>query len=915
MKKKLSLILFSLFICVLPGRSQTIYPYLQTASPTSIYITWKTSSNTQSLIQYGLTPGNLNMTANGGNQVWTDAGYSNNYYYHTVKLTGLSPNTKYYYKAITGTQTSAVCSFKTLPNPGAAAVNGHIRFLIMGDNQIKAEPRFDSLMSAAKRKIAQKYGSNDPCDNVSLIFNVGDQVDVGTLDHYENVHFGKSKTLSPYLPIQTTVGNHELYGTLQLNAYYNHFYYDSIKYKNISSGNENYYAYQAGNVLFISFTTEHSTANTTQFSWLQQVITAANADPTVEWIISLGHRPYQAEQYVGDISAWIRNTAVPYMITSPKYLLHIGAHHHLYARGQLKENPVYNVISGGTAWDQYWGMAQEQDMDDVQKTISNWIYNIIDIDVTNHKVDVESYSIGSVYKWKNNALMDKFHRYKNQTGPAQPAITTSITDSIQLPYTINSSAFSSSAGELLNSSDFQVSQSKSFSTIEKEAYRDYEDLFGAAGAPDTSTDVNLGVNILAFNMPSGYLPNGKHYVRVRHRDRNLEWSTWSVIDSFIVYNSVVGNPIITTNKYAYELSDTIKVSYSNGPGLATDWIGIYKKGDTPGSVGSTKWSYVTGASGLLKFTGIATAGEYFIAFFTNDTYTEIATRDTIYVGAIPLVTTNQLHYNVGDTVKVNYTNAPGFANDWLGIYKIGNIPGGPASTQWAYVTGNSGTKPFPGLPKGYYFVNYFIKGSYIQPGLCAFFSVGDTIAQLSTDKSIYNLNEYITATWADGPGIVKDWLGFYHAGDNPNIDPLVTYTYFGGVPSGTKVIQDTVLPPVPGNYFIVMFTNDSYNEVSNRVYFTIVDTTTIGLNNVSGDGDIKLYPNPASKDGNTIIESKYPIDKLEFLDQNGRTVFVSHNLAAKNFSLVNHDLPAGIYYVKIYQDNRKVHTYKLVVGN
>ncbi len=909
---KFSCTLLSCFITVFI-KAQVIYPYLQSATPNSIYITWKTSSNTQSLVNYGLSSGNLNLSANGTNQVWTDAGYSNNYYYHTVKLSGLSPNTKYYYKVTTGTQNSAVCSFKTLPLPGnAATAGGHIRFLIMGDNQIKAEPRFDSLMSAARRKIFQKYGG-EPSDNISLIFNVGDQVDVGTLDHYENVHFGKSKLLSPYLPIQTTVGNHELYGTLQMTAYYNHFYLDSLKYQNISSGTENYYAYQAGNVLFLSLSTEHSSSNTAQFNWVQQVVSAANNDATVDWIITLAHRPYQAEQYVGDISSWVRTTVVPYLLTSPKYLMHIGAHHHLYARGQLKENPVYNIISGGTAWDQYWGMAQEQDMDDVQKTISNWIYNIIDVDVANDKVDVESYSIGSVYKWKDNQLMDQFHRYKNKQAPVQPSLQ-AIPDSLQLPYTLHSSAFSSPEGELLNSTEFQLSQSKNFASTEKDIYRDYENLFGAAGSPDTSADINLGINILDATLPAAYLPNGWHYVRVRHRDRNLEWSGWSATDSFKVYNSVQGNPNLYADKYAYALSDTIKITYNNGPGLSTDWIGMYKMGDVPGSTAATKWDYTTGASGVLKFTGITSAGMYFVAYFTNNGYTEIAPRDTVYIGAIPLVTTNLPHYNVGDTVKVNFNNAPAFSNDWLGIYKIGNTPGNQSSTQWTYVSGNNGNKGFPNLAKGYYFVNYFIQGQYTEPGQRAYFSVGDTITQLSTDKSIYNLNEYITATWTDGPGIVKDWLGFYHAGDNPNIDPLVTYTYFGGVPNGTKVIQDTVLPPTPGNYFLVMFTNDSYNEVSNRVYFTIVDTITIGINEKSG-GDIKLYPNPASKDGNTILESKYPIDKLEFLDAQGRVVFISRNISSKSFSLVNHDLPPGTYYVRVTQDNRKVHTYKLIVGN
>ena len=540
--KPVRFLLFYFYFSIVfePAIAQNVFPYLQSATPNSIYITWKTNSNNQSLVQFGLSSNSLVNSVNGSTQIYSDNGYPNNYFYHAVKLIGLQPNTKYYYKVSSGSFVSGIYNFKTMPLPGNAATpGGHIRFLIMGDNQIKAEPRYDSLMSAASRKLSELYGG-DPCDNISLIFNVGDQVDVGTLDHYENVHFAKSKKLSPYLPIQTTVGNHETYGSLQLTAYYNHFFYDSLKYQNIYSGTENYYAYQAGNVLFLSLSTEH--AGTPQLNWVQQVVNAANSDATVEWIISLGHRPYQAEQYVGDISTWIRNSVVPFLITSPKYVLHIGAHHHLYARGQLKENPVYNIISGGVAWDQYWGMAQEQDFDDVQKTISNWMYNIVDVDVANKKMNVTSYSIGSIYKWKNNAVMDSFHRYRGQAPPFAPSIKNNLNDSLTFPFTLSCNAYNSPVGELLNSTEFQIDLTKSFSAHEKDIYRDYEDLFGQAGKVDSTKNLNLGLNILSLKMDSGYLPNGRHYVRVRHRDQNLEWSAWSAIDSFKVYKSYPAMP-------------------------------------------------------------------------------------------------------------------------------------------------------------------------------------------------------------------------------------------------------------------------------------------------------------------------------------------------------------------------------------
>ena len=132
------------------------------------------------------------------------------------------------------------------------------------------------------------------------------------------------------------------------------------------------------------------------------------------------------------------------------------------------------------------GMSNEQDFDDVQKTLTDWTYQIVEVDVPTGKVDVECYSIGGIYNKKNNVLVDSFHRYKNQPKPAKPSITNTFSGPITLPLTLNGSAFSSSNGELLNTTQFQISKASNFSVIEKEFYRDFENWFGkdGNGTPD-----------------------------------------------------------------------------------------------------------------------------------------------------------------------------------------------------------------------------------------------------------------------------------------------------------------------------------------------------------------------------------------------------------------------------------------------
>lgn len=910
MKKIYTLIVL---FCTFVTSSQELFPYLQAAKPTSIYVNWKTAANPESVVEYGSSAAQLTSTVTGTNAIYSDTGYNNDYFFHTVKLEGLAPNTKYYYKIKTGTQESEVYSFRTMPLPGqAATADGHLRFLVLGDNQMRNEPRFDTLVAQAKRKIAQKWGiENDPADNIALTVMVGDQVDVGTLDHYEHVHFKKNKQLSGYLPIQTLVGNHETYGTLGMQAYYNHYILDEMTYQGINSGTENYYANQVGNTLFIAMDTEHTSAQ--QLAWVAQIVNAANDDPTVQWIISLGHRPYQAEQYVGDISTWVRNNAMPILTTSPKHILHIGAHHHLYHRGQLKNTPTYQIISGGVAWDQYWGMAVEQDFDDVQKTISNWIYQIIDIDVNNGTFDVEAYSIGSVYQHKDNVLMDEFHRYLGLDAPSQPQIANELTgNEVELPLTLETTPYATTTNQELNSTQFTIGKTENFSIIEKDVYRDFENLFGAVGTQvDSTANVNLGVDITKLTLPTGALPNGQYFVKARHRDKNLNWSAWSETKSFNIINSTFANTQIALDTIAYLPNTPIEVSFSDTPGNNTDWIGIYKNGQNPGSsTPSQVWAYTNGqVSGSHIFAGLTQPGRYYATLMENDGYNEIADRKKFYVGPFVNLSTNQPAYDSGSDVTVTFSNGPNLALDWIGIYKVGHVPGSVGSTQWNYCNGSSGSFTFNGLADGYYYVQYFLQDGYDAIGEKVFFQVGDQITQLAINKTVYNLNENIIATWTDAPGIIKDWLGIYHEGDDPNVDELVSYTYFDGQPEGTTTLPDDKLPTEEGAYFIVMFTNDSYNEVSNRISFIVEQP--LGIPETSSQNGVRVFPNPSKAGEKTYIKSQYPIDKIDVFDMMGNLFYTSSNIHDYNYSLINNSLPTGTYVLKIHSN--KVYTVKMIV--
>lgn len=806
------------------SQAQELFPYLQAPEPTSVWVTWKTSSGSETTIDFGLSETDLTERSTGNVKIINDTGYSNKYYYHSVQLTGLTPDTRYYYKITTGASTSKTHSFRTIPEKGQALADGHLRFIIVGDNQLKSKPRWDSLLTAARRKSIEKFGPNFN-DHINMVVNVGDQVDVGTLDHYENVHFNKAKYLSPVLPFNTLVGNHETYGTLGLTAYRDHFFYDKYTYQGISSGTEDYYAFQVGRVLFLMLCTENlNSIGTAQLAWARKVIDAAKTDETVDFIITECHRPLQAEQYVGDISTWVRDYIVPKLIETPKAALIIGAHHHLYARGQHRDKPLYNIISGGSAWDQYWGMSVEQDFDDVQKTIPNWAYQIIDFDTNTKEMTVETYSIGSIYKTKNNELIDVFHRKLGQPAPGQPSLINIPATDITLPLTLESSTYSSPVSEPFNSTQFQVSKLSDFSKLEIDKLRDFENYFGASTQPDETKNIHAGVDIFKYTIIANSLSNGKYYTRLRHRDQNMEWSEWSAVASFTVINSVIASkPVMSIPKTVFATTESIKVTFTSAPNDPKDWIAFYKRGQTPGANGiqSTKWAYTNGTSGSVTLGSGAPVGEYFLAFLSKDGYKEIANRIYFYIGPQPTIASNKQAYNVGEAVSISYSNGPANAKDWIGIYKVGTIPKNITSTDFEYISGASGTLNFTLIPKGYYFASYFLNDDYFEPTERIFFQVGDQITTVSANAATYDLKQPIQVTFANGPGIPKDYIGIFAKDSDPNAGDLIGYVYFEGKTSGQITFPEDQLPTLAGDYFLAMFTNDSYTEVSNKFYFTV----------------------------------------------------------------------------------------------
>ena len=705
-----------------------------------------------------------------------------------------------------------------------------------------------------------------------------------------------------HLPIMTTVGNHELMNDPDLTLYNGHYAgYGDLDYQGIKSGTANYYAYQVGSVLFVDLNSDGTTA--AQKIWLRKVIAAADKDASVTFIVSLQHRPLYAEQYCTDVSPWMLNEIMPILCSSSKHVLNCAGHHHLYARGQMTEWPVYHIITGGgvgtsaSDYEQLWGTTPDNlDNQNVQKTIDQWTYQIMEFDPENHEMTVESYSVGNARLALDNVLVDKFTRKLDDvTVPERPDLDAVTANT--LPMNITEKAAGSTT---LHSAEYQVAKDAAFSDVVLDKVVTFEDYY-SVNADFTPKDQNAGKPVTQLTIASGDLVNGNYYIRVRNRNMNLNWSDYSAAQTFEVTGQT-GAPALTLPKACYQPGESITCNFANAPVGTDAWVGIYEHGKTPGSATkSIAYQYTKVADGTLSFT-VTAANEYYMVLFKDNGY-DMATAQVPF-----LVTTNtsddkpfamtidQNVYDVATPVKVTLANAPCLPNDWVGIYASSVTPktSGHCPT-WRYVGSTSntsmdlnvaGSKNYSApLPDGIYFVGYFQCDAYTEMFPRQYFVVGHP-AVIETAKSQYSNGETVNFVYDGAPGWGSDKVTV-----TDNQGKLVKQFALNSQTGGSCSLETSTL--ASGTYKAYVETDGK--AISAEVTFTLQQPTSI--HEVSGNGQTLNYSN-----GRLDISSPQPIYRIDVFSANG-SLALSHKTCGECHVSVNQPLALGVYLVRVNKNH------------
>lgn len=517
----------------------TRIPYLQANSTHSMTVSWHDETIDGTKIEFGFDSLNLNQYVFGNSEL-----ISESYRWHTVKLTNLLPNTRYFYRVGNGTDFSNLYAFKTLPDE---SYTGKLRFLLLSDTHNSDTTKAARVLKAAKEKILELYGANIE-KHINGIYHSGDIVVSGNVvEQYSTQYFKPLSLLSPYIPTMVVAGNHE-----EENA----IFYQYLKINEHSvfplnpALNEKIWLQRIGNSVFIGLNSNISTQyGNVQFVWLDNKLSEIENDPNIDFVfLFFHHLPYSELWNVSDIAInYVKNSLLPVIKKYSKVQqLHYG-HTHGFERGTIlseKKDADFRIICGGGGGGAVdpWYSSLNKDYNEIHKTLNHNFFILLEINPANRSYQGSMYSLGNANDHRNAERMDLWYKKLNQSNPGTPIVENAIVGGNTIQFNI--SAFT--GVDSLMSVHYQVIVNELNKIVVADTLLHWQNVFGVdnAGKP---FDKNLHIDLNKIIINKSRLNANMNYLfRVRFRDHNLKWSEWSTSILFNT-NGIVGIRHITDN--------------------------------------------------------------------------------------------------------------------------------------------------------------------------------------------------------------------------------------------------------------------------------------------------------------------------------------------------------------------------------
>jgi len=251
-------------------------PYIQVPGSDSATIRWNTKRPHPGVVKIGESHGSLN-------RVFVETKADDE---HEVRLTGLKPNTKYYYSV--GTQNARIYAgkdywFKTAPD-SVQSKTSTTRFWVTGDQgqagMIQSQVR-DAMLAWTQKNPLEGQS------NLDFWLTTGDNAyRSGTNKQFQQNFFNPYEDILRNTPVWPVYGNHDA----RRWSFFNIFSFpEKGESGGIASGTEKYYSFDYGNLHVVVLDTQTSRLqkNSKMLRWLEKDLTATKQ----KWIVVAFHHP------------------------------------------------------------------------------------------------------------------------------------------------------------------------------------------------------------------------------------------------------------------------------------------------------------------------------------------------------------------------------------------------------------------------------------------------------------------------------------------------------------------------------------------------------------------------------------------------------------------------------------------------
>lgn len=271
-------------------------PYLQTGTESKVTIKYRTNTSTETIINYGTSLASLSSTV-------SDLTAKID---HEIELTGLTPNTKYYYEIADNdgvfVAENSEMFVKTAPTTGT---DQFVRAWILGDPGTEGNGSYPGDQKSVRDAYYAYVDETGPTGSITnpnqtdMILFLGDNAyNNGTDSEYQAGFFNVYEDMLKKAVSWSCLGNHDGYSVdfnSQSGPYYDIFTFPTAaEAGGTASGTEEYYSFDYANIHFIVLQSNNvdgggteATFNTSQKNWLTTDINSTSQD----WIVTFFHHP------------------------------------------------------------------------------------------------------------------------------------------------------------------------------------------------------------------------------------------------------------------------------------------------------------------------------------------------------------------------------------------------------------------------------------------------------------------------------------------------------------------------------------------------------------------------------------------------------------------------------------------------